>query len=693
MKLFKLHILIGIVLCCISCSEEYDTLVRGHVPATFTTCIAGSEEAPSRAFDGSWEVNDRIGIYMSGSTVLPNDAAFRAYNVTDVDKGTLTPHSPSDTWIYPQDDSDVWFYAFYPYGSSAYTQHGNILTFTMPSNQSGDHTMSNFDFLYYKNDNKNYSGTYPHAALALEHRFSKIEIHVTAGEGMSTEFMTAFANLTLTLGDFPNTADCNLVDGSVASKGTNISVTPRKSSTVTGKATFEAIVFPHTAATAPEVTFNLPMAGLNEPLTFALNKEFVSGTSYVYYFTLGVNKVDLTGSFARDWVDGNKVDIEVGTPVEGANCYIVPTNSQLRFPVKHAHRFYSEMNNFESSTVPFLDENESFYVEVLWTDTYAADAEPTGNDIDESEVIGANGAIKSVAMDTPGCFGHIKVETGSKEGNAVIALRRTDADGDILFSWHIWVTDYDPSTNIKYWDNGKRTTYFMDRNLGATSASNDSYGSFGLLYQWGRKDPFVGTRNALYTEEEPFVWLRNKGTSTYMKTQPYIDREINSFASDGKRISIATSLGTPFKFYKRTASPFDWCLNIQSATYLLRWNNRWNRKSLDDPCPPGWRVSRFENSRGPWYGLTVNNWEWYDTLNDNILGGRENEKIGWWPTTGRRSYKNGSLTVVGTEGTYWDALQNSSIYYHRLIFDREQVNTVNTNNGATNGCSIRCTSQ
>lgn len=32
----------------------------------------------------------------------------------------------------------------------------------------------------------------------------------------------------------------------------------------------------------------------------------------------------------------------------------------------------------------------------------------------------------------------------------------------------------------------------MDRNLGATSATPDEPGSFGLMYQWGRKDPFCG---------------------------------------------------------------------------------------------------------------------------------------------------------------------------------------------------------
>lgn len=33
----------------------------------------------------------------------------------------------------------------------------------------------------------------------------------------------------------------------------------------------------------------------------------------------------------------------------------------------------------------------------------------------------------------------------------------------------------------------------MDRNLGAVSATPGDAGAIGLLYQWGRKDPFVTT--------------------------------------------------------------------------------------------------------------------------------------------------------------------------------------------------------
>lgn len=81
--------------------------------------------------------------------------------------------------------------------------------------------------------------------------------------------------------------------------------------------------------------------------------------------------------------------------------------------------------------------------------------------------------------------GRVHFTAGEGQGNALIAVR--DADGRILWSWHIWVTDYDPSSQAPKL-NGLS---WMTRNLGALSDDYDETGSAkGFVYQWGRKDPF-----------------------------------------------------------------------------------------------------------------------------------------------------------------------------------------------------------
>ncbi|UKI38794.1 MAG: hypothetical protein L6V35_05310 [Alistipes putredinis] len=98
--------------------------------------------------------------------------------------------------------------------------------------------------------------------------------------------------------------------------------------------------------------------------------------------------------------------------------------------------------------------------------------------------------------------GYVHFTTPSKlaAGNAMICV--TDADDNILWSWHIWVApDYIPQqSDITLTANGNcNGVVMMDRNLGAYgngteegySDKDNAYAAVGLAYQWGRKDPFI----------------------------------------------------------------------------------------------------------------------------------------------------------------------------------------------------------
>ena len=86
------------------------------------------------------------------------------------------------------------------------------------------------------------------------------------------------------------------------------------------------------------------------------------------------------------------------------------------------------------------------------------------------------------------------------EGNAVVAA--CDADGAILWSWHLWLTSADLEGSphryaLPY--EGLGAAAVMDRNLGALAAAwlgADNASSYGMFYQWGRKDPFVPFRSS-----------------------------------------------------------------------------------------------------------------------------------------------------------------------------------------------------
>ena len=141
-----------------------------------------------------------------------------------------------------------------------------------------------------------------------------------------------------------------------------------------------------------------------------------------------------------------------------ANSYIV---SQ-----KGAYKFKAVKGNSSESVGAVSS------AEVLW-ETFGTDVTPNVGDL-----------VKNVSYKD----GEVTFYTAEtfKKGNAVIAAK--NASGKILWSWHIWLTDQ-PAKQVYY--NGAGA--MMDRNLGATSATPGDVGALGLLYQWGRKEPFLGS--------------------------------------------------------------------------------------------------------------------------------------------------------------------------------------------------------
>lgn len=163
-----------------------------------------------------------------------------------------------------------------------------------------------------------------------------------------------------------------------------------------------------------------------------------------------------------------------------------------------------------------------------------------------------------------------------KQGNALIGAY--DADGELLWSWHIWATDYDPSAADGSVELNGYT--MMTRNLGARGNANGSASeildSYGLYYQWGRKDPFIG----------PSTYQANNGTSAAMYTEIGGRVYLVAEAADSERGTAEYALQHPFNFIFGTEeSAYDW----MSGSHTERlWDSR---KTVNDPCPYGWQVA------------------------------------------------------------------------------------------------------
>ncbi|MDD6151856.1 MAG: Ig-like domain-containing protein, partial [Bacteroidales bacterium] len=295
----------------------------------------------------------------------------------------------------------------------------------------------------------------------------------------------------------------------------------------------------------------------------------------------------------------------VGTPVlsvlsetESANCYII--NSPGYYAIK------ATKGNSDESV------GDVKGVRVLW--------ESRGTSIAPSK----GEYISSVSFENELIY--FRTNDVFKNGNAVIAAYSDNAcsDGNVLWSWHIWFTDT-PLKQIYYNYSG----YVMDRNLGAI---NDK--SVGLMYQWGRKDPFMG---AISTT-----------SNTLAKATP-------SFASAMKTTSLVGTIdyaiAHPTTFLLSNDSLNDWIYYGTSTN--TPDHTRWAQtKTIYDPCPIGWHIppsTLWEKASGgtehygsiPWRSPSAHK---YDLGNDDTI---------WYPTAGAIRNNDGVLYNVGSWGGTW----------------------------------------
>ncbi|MBO5709186.1 MAG: Ig-like domain-containing protein [Bacteroidales bacterium] len=293
------------------------------------------------------------------------------------------------------------------------------------------------------------------------------------------------------------------------------------------------------------------------------------------------------------------------------------------------------------------------------------------------ETFGTDTAPELLDLISGICYkdGYIAFKTADnfKEGNAVIAAK--DADGNILWSWHIWFTDQ-PQAQV--YNNNAGT--MMDRNLGATSATPGDVGALGLLYQWGRKDPFLGSSSISSKVEA-------KSTLTWPS-------KVSSDSSNG---TIAYATANPTTFIKYNTNNEDWHYTGSSSTDNTRWTTSESSKSIYDPCPSGWRVPDGGDN-GIWSKAGFD-YTTYDGTNQGISFSITSPSKTWYPASGFRAGFSGSLDGVGDygyyyRGYYWSAsspLSPNSDYAYGLHFDSRfgYVGPSSYNNRAS-GQSVRC---
>jgi len=291
----------------------------------------------------------------------------------------------------------------------------------------------------------------------------------------------------------------------------------------------------------------------------------------------------------------------------------------------------------------------------------------------------SNNLVSIGALNTT--TGRVSVTAASGvSGNALLVAK--NSSGTILWSWHLWITNYDPYTSdagVQVYNN----LTWMNRNLGAFTAypnTTDNVQTRGLHYQWGRKDPFPGSTS----------------TSNGNQSDPTLYGEVTSIGYTlvpTTGTNVQNTIAAPITFYRANTGTnnYDWYSGTSGLHNNALWGNATTTiiKTIFDPCPAGWRVPPYISGASPWAGWTTSNTTW--VLSGNALAlGRTYQADIYYPAAGCRHYTNLStnLNDVQAKGNYWSASPNGTSSYYLYFYNSSISSSVTASRGF--GYSVRC---
>ena len=317
-----------------------------------------------------------------------------------------------------------------------------------------------------------------------------------------------------------------------------------------------------------------------------------------------------------------------------ANCYIVDMPGNHSFDAKYKGRTYIPVGTAKSA-------------KVIW------------ETCNGTAPVSAGCIISACSLDESTGTVNYYIPDGAPDGNAIIAVfSGENGSGDILWSWHIWFVErYDADECAERYPNGK---VFMDRNLGALSNEKSDPQANGLLYQWGRKDPFAG--KALIDGTMPIT-----ATSDFAFMAKFT-------SSDVYKTDVDYSIAHP-------------------TTFIGNWNDGgdgdlWSGSlAVYNPCPKGWTIPKGQKSGQ--YGSSQDDGDWsqistssFGNMNVKVGGAMYNDNSGkavsWYPASGRRLSEDGNIEWYGNQSFFfWSQtidyafsgiISMSSYYFYYVSF-------------------------
>ena len=263
----------------------------------------------------------------------------------------------------------------------------------------------------------------------------------------------------------------------------------------------------------------------------------------------------------------------------------------------------------------------------------------------------------------------VSVDRSKGNGNALIALY--DSDKNIVWSFHIWATEQPELLYLYESSKNPNNKYvMMDRALGAKEPRIDILApdgtGRGLVYQFGRKDPFPSFDWSIMAAGYGYDM---SGKKLYIVSVKYRQYEDVQFGHVG---SIEYAIANPTIYIGTYDSGKGWVYPYDYEAHAGLWGNPLPdldkmypdnsaiKKSVYDPCPNGYKVSPNDG----FDQIDISTYKRYKDINGEFHTFADDETIG-------RGRSGSTHQSVGAKGSWGSGLvkDNADYYAYSTTFE------------------------
>lgn len=397
-----------------------------------------------------------------------------------------------------------------------------------------------------------------------------------------------------------------------------------------------------------------------------------------------------------------------------ANCYVVSAPGYYCFPLVYGNAIKNGTTN-----TPAYTSNKT------GSDILTPFINHTGNPITSPYIKENAGCVPAKAellwQDAPGLISNVQYNNSQmqlfvnpenyisfqvyartiRQGNAVIAIK--DAGDNVLWSWHIWVTDENIGQTIEVTNHQSQKYKFMPVNLGWCDGRTETYaersckvrftagdaskeviikqvsasittGGNHPYYEWGRKDPFPPSNGLANTNK---IWYDKDGNA---HTESPKTENFSTGATCIMNYILKPDVMQSQYYGDNTYA------NLWSADNNVYTANDENViKTIYDPSPVGFKLppgnvftgftttggstSTSSEINGTWSSSSLKGWNFYTDSSKS--------KTIFFPASGYRYYSNGGASYVGSYGFFWSAVPSNRNLGRCPGFSSSSVNPLN----------------